>query len=106
LSRSEVQISAGVIGKFSERRFKMPSPTPMDRRDFLKLAGAAAASGGGSPGSQTAFFVVKLSGQTRDNIRLRWLAVMIPPTHSRERSQVLALALREALGGFWGYRSG
>ncbi|HEV3198745.1 MAG TPA: twin-arginine translocation signal domain-containing protein, partial [Bryobacteraceae bacterium] len=23
----------------------MPSPTPMDRRDFLKLAGAAAAAG-------------------------------------------------------------
>jgi hypothetical protein len=38
-----VQISAGVIGKFSERRFKMPSPRPMDRRDFLKLAGPAAA---------------------------------------------------------------
>jgi hypothetical protein len=40
-----VQISTGVIGKFSERRFKMPSPRPMDRRDFLKLAGAAAAPG-------------------------------------------------------------
>src|SRR5579864_6291376 len=32
-------------GRRPREPFSMPSPTPIDRRDFLKLAGAAAAAG-------------------------------------------------------------